>query len=369
MRPRKARVGEVVGNLSGFPLFSQKPKANIIAADPWAFLGDVVFQRLDKMTAPRANAFIDQAYDFYQAAQNTQQIGSKPLLYYYSFLNLAKMALLASGVVLPNSPVHGVKEAPGNSRDRSRFEGHRLSLERPSPRNLLPQFAHLFGSPGAMSTGKTKKTIRVIDVLGQVPSVHRTFAQVREKNEVLLPLKEIQAVRDNGGIWARFVIEKKHWDPGREPKAAVNRIRFSSLFSRKQRDNPADDDIWFESDVIARAGRQTPTMVNELANKLWRPNAGGLPLTVILTERGYRYYLLNVPAPSYWHPLVASLAVMFYLGSITRYRPYAFDSALKGDHSWVVWEYLATAAPQFLYVLASQIAQTEVVRPYADIRT
>jgi hypothetical protein len=365
-----ARAGEVVGNLSGFPLFTAKPKPNIIAADPWAFLEHFVFDRLDKRKASRASAFIDQAFDFYQAAQNPM-IASKPLLYYYSFLNLAKMALLTAGVELPASPVHGVREPGANSRDRSRFEGHKLQLDTPSPRNILPEFAQLFGSSGAVTAGK-KKSVRVIDVLGQVPSVHRTFAQVRQAEEILLPLKSIQAVRDGGSIWARVVVEKKHWDHGRKPRAAVGRVRFRSLFTRKQRVSSTassyDDDVWFETEPVEMSGRRTSTVVNELADKMWRRTFGGLPLSVILTERGYRYYLSNIAAPSYWHPLAATLAVMFYLGSITRYRPYAFDSALEGGYSWVVWEFVATAAPQFIYVLASHIAQTEVVRPYADVR-
>ena len=257
---------------------------------------------------------------------------------------------------------------PANSRERSRFEGHRLLLERPSPRNVLPEFARLFGSPGGMSQGANKKRVRVIDVLGQVPGVHRTFAQVRKTNEILLPIKEIQAIRDDGGIRARFVFDRKHWDPSREPRAAVNRVRFRTLFDRRRSEVSGDKEVWYESDLVDRLGRQTPTVVDELANKFWRPNMGGLPISVLLTERGYRYYLANVPAPSYWHPLVANLAVMFYLSSITRYRPYAFDSALEGGYSWVVWDFVTTAAPQFLYVLASHVAQTEAVRPYADIR-
>lgn len=241
----------MVSSLPGFPLFSRRPGPNIIAADPWAFLEHFVFDRFEKRLASRANAFIGQAYEFYQAAQNPH-IGSKPLLYYYSFLNLAKMALVTSGLVLPESPIHGVKEVPANSRERSRFEGHRLLLERPSSRNVLPAFARLFCSPGGMSQGAKKKRVRVIDVLSQVPGVHRTFAQVRKTNEILLPIKEIQAIRDGGGVRARFVFDRKHWDPGREPKAAVNRVRFRTLFDRRRSEVSGDKEVWYESDLVDR---------------------------------------------------------------------------------------------------------------------
>jgi hypothetical protein len=38
--------------------------------------------------------------------------------------------------------------------------------------------------------------------------VHRTFAQVRDVDEILLPIKSIEAVRDDGRIWGRVAVEK-----------------------------------------------------------------------------------------------------------------------------------------------------------------
>ena len=65
--------------------------------------------------------------------------------------------------------------------------------------------------------------------------------------------------------------------------------------------------------------------------------------------------------------MAAIHAAMFYLGSVTRYKPEDFDKILSGGYSWIVEEFIATAPVQFLYILASQLAETVVVRPYAAI--
>ena len=66
-------------------------------------------------------------------------------------------------------------------------------------------------------------------------------------------------------------------------------------------------------------------------------------------------------------PLAAVYAALFYLGSITRYKPDVFDKIIAGGYSWVVGELLATQPLQFLYHLASELAGVDVVLPYASV--
>ncbi len=54
---------------------------------------------------------------------------------------------------------------------------------------------------------------------------------------------------------------------------------------------------------------------------------------------------------------------MFYLGSITRYKPYDFDKIITQRYSWLIGEFLSTQPMQFLYALASHLDGVEVVRP------
>jgi hypothetical protein len=334
-----------------------------MGSETWEFLIDLASDSLDKKLAGRASSFIVQAFDFFQAAQNPQ-IGSKPLLYYYSFLNLAKTALLVSGVALPERVRHGIREDTKNSRDRSRFEGHKLIIDRAKPTHseIFAEFARLFGL-----NLTSNKSIRVIDALSQVPSVHRTFARIRKQPEILLPIKDLNVYSDGTELWTRLVVEARHAKSKDNIVEGLKRIPFRRWFSRVESGN--DKEVWYDSINVQRSGRWFKTASAELHKTIW-PSAGSarIPFSAILTPDGYRYYIWNEGPSKYLHPLVATFAVMFYLGSITRYRPYAFDSALEGGSAWVVWEFMATGAAQFLYTLASHLAETEVVRPYADIR-
>jgi hypothetical protein len=54
---------------------------------------------------------------------------------------------------------------------------------------------------------------------------------------------------------------------------------------------------------------------------------------------------------------------MFYLGSVTRYRPQQFDTLVEGRFGGPVQEVLASQPGQFLYLIASEFAQREVTHP------
>jgi hypothetical protein len=101
------------------------------------------------------------------------------------------------------------------------------------------------------------------------------------------------------------------------------------------------------------------TAILNIANKFKK-----IGIFAILTHGGYKFYLptfkvINIPQ------VAIAYAFIFYLGSITRYKPDVFDKILSGSYSWLVAEYLATQPMQFLYMLASHLAGVDVVRPHA----
>src|SRR5688572_28738022 len=114
-RPRQARKGtEVKNHPEGFPLFFDRRKQRIVTADPWAFLTQLAVTKLKKNEEDIALAYIQQGHEFYDAAQNPR-LNSIPLLYYYSFLNVLKAALLIRGVSLPAAARHGISDPRRNS--------------------------------------------------------------------------------------------------------------------------------------------------------------------------------------------------------------------------------------------------------------
>jgi hypothetical protein len=90
-----------------------------------------------------------------------------------------------------------------------------------------------------------------------------------------------------------------------------------------------------------------------------------LQLGHILTATGYRLYLADFAAGQRIPQLCAAYAVMFYLGSVTRYKPYDYERIVTGGYSWIVSEFFATQPLQVLYNFASDVAGCAVTRPYA----
>ena len=140
-----------------------------------------VGRQLPAAREPVALAYIAQARDFYEAAQNPR-LGSKPLLYYYAFLNLAKAALVTRGVNLPAAAMHGIGDPRANVRTRLRLEGQRVTVVACAANHsqIFPEFVRLVGGDGAL-----QRSFRVVDLLGQVPVIHRTFTQVTESSPTL----------------------------------------------------------------------------------------------------------------------------------------------------------------------------------------
>src|SRR5258706_7753518 len=104
---RKARVGTPVPSSWGFSVFFEtKGRRRILAADVWSCLEHTIRERLGRYQSDRAGAHLWQGHEFYQAAQNPR-FDSRPLLYYYAFVNVVKAFLIARGANVPPRAFHG----------------------------------------------------------------------------------------------------------------------------------------------------------------------------------------------------------------------------------------------------------------------
>ena len=121
-------------------------------------------------------------------------------------------------------------------------------------------------------------------------------------------------------------------------------------------------EVLFETKSEVGRKRGVDRAINRLATSLREVGVWS-----ILTPGGYRFYFCTLERRRVLPPLAAVYAAMFYLGSITRYKPYDFDRILRGGYSWVVEELITTMPHQFLYLLASELAGVDVVRPYASV--
>ena len=342
---------------TGVPLFFGTRTPRVVTANPWAFFLHES-RVLDRVEQRKVNAFVGQARDFFLAAENPRT-GSKPLLYYYCFMNLAKAALVLWGQALPPKVSHGIQDPKANIKDRLHVKGQKIQFTG-SSRNkdtIWPEFWKCLGGAG------DHRAVKFVDVLRQVPSVHRTFTKATSTATSLLPVKSIYALNGGGEVWLRLVFERHD----RDVDLVLPRLRKRESFCQflHQVGPPKDasnggEYFWFESKPIAGTRRGIDTALRALSNEAFQ-----IPSSAILTGSGYRTYFVDVNDDDWLHPVAAIYAAMFYLGSVVRYKPDVFEKLLEGVFSWVVEEFIASAPTQFIYLLASAVAGHEVVKSQA----
>ena len=219
---------------SGFSAYFSRRQPRIVTADVWEFLFHTIEESLDGARRREADAYVAQAFDFFETAVASRVTGAKPLLYYYSFLNLAKAALVLRGLRLPVPVVHGIKESRRNiQRRRLRFEGQFIRMDAVAPNNsrIFPEFVRLFG--GAVSS---PREYNVRDLLGQIPSIHRTFTRVTGHRAAFVPIKRTRVLHDGNYVWVRFLVDSLDKDV-RETLPLVRRRR---AFRRRSSGRPPD---------------------------------------------------------------------------------------------------------------------------------
>jgi hypothetical protein len=105
----------------------------------------------------------------------------------------------------------------------------------------------------------------------------------------------------------------------------------------------------------ARAADKVMEVIARTRSHLWQ--------TVTSAPPYRRYYLyLSQPTESRLPQIVSAYMLLFWLGSLTRYRPVELLAALNGPLGGYFREFLATQPQQLLYMLASEFRQQEVSR-------
>ena len=343
--------------MSGFPMFFLEKKARIITSDPFALMEHLASTTLAGQKRSEVLAYIEQASDFYEAA-SAPRLGSKPLLYYYSFLNLEKVLLLLRGVEIASAAKHGISDPRANYRERFRLDGQIVSIVGKSKNKseLFPELIHTLGGDA-----KGPRKLGFLCLVSQIPAVHRTYTQITNSKNQFLPVAKIELLTKDSTAWARVTVRIKN-SRDRELLRELKALsEFSSVLSQVASANAGE--VWLETDSMACRGRGATPAFAKLGKKL-----RSAQLSSILTSEGYRYYFAATPEAEFLPPLAAATASIFYLGSITRYKPADFDKIRIGKFGWLCEEILATLPLQILYTFASEMAGVDVVKPMALVR-
>lgn len=346
--------------IHGFPFFYRSEKKSlVITADIWSFLNHSIKEsKVSVVQKAHCYAFISQAHDFFKAA-NTSAPSSQALLYYYAFMNLGKVMAAFDGTVLPN-PIphklfHGISD-PKVSNVIRRPSSQEITLDNQSAKRdlLFPALIEMYRTPSTTTAGKVK----VVDLLSEVPAIHRTFGTVfKTRNTMFCPVDRIELLTDGSYCWCVIYLIKSDQDVKKTFRRTVSKHSFKSFFRRVKTGDADMDQKYYVFESTLASATTIEQSISELASAF--RNIG---IWCIATSKGYRPYL---SAHITWLPqFCSSYAVMFYWGSITRYVPFVHDQ-WEATYYWILSEFLATQPSQMLYYLASWLAETEVVVPYA----
>lgn len=332
----------------------------LYSADPWAAIAAAARDRVDAQDIESAESFVRQAEEYFRAAEAARSIETKPVLYYYSFLNLAKTLGLATNQPGLVGPVHH-----GISSDNLAPQHASLDVF-PSTQNKTNLYDTFHRSLFGVAVGNQKLTYTVAELMPQSVVGHRLWCEsfAQERRERFISPARISLLEDGAAKIVWSVVEFAHDDLKRLDRS-LQSIKLESGLS---------PDWDFVADGVLPDGRRSRRMQQVIPTAYTDRSADEIPNVVallrprvhrtILTARPYRrYYVYLAPANSpRVPPLLVTYALMYYLGSLTRYQPRTLLDSLNGDFGGFLREFLATQPAQFVYEFASVIREREVSR-------
>ena len=345
----------------------------IFATDPWTVIRRSAERRCLAVTRDSAFALLEQAEDFYHAAESGVK-AAKPLLLYYCFMNLAKAFILtARRREDVNNAMHGLAErldpSPNNHELINAFlQAHPTCAAGPvAPAGqTINNFDELLLA--ITGTGVVVNRYDLVRLMPQVVPGHRLWVESTRGNEDerFVSIYEIECCSDRNlkTIWLRlylFADDLKRMNLGHQ--LLLDRARLTHLFTEVacNRSVGGRKLICFEQSNTTgynhRPSDEIPVLVQTVRHFLWR--------TVLNAPPYRKYYLYAAPLAEHQQVLPQILSIYgitFYLGSIVRYRPHHFDRILKSEFGPYIEAFLNDQPTQFIYLIASEFAEKEVTK-------
>ncbi len=327
-------------------------------------MASAVDTRCKAALKPAAKAFLQQAQEFYLATQ-ANVVASKPLLLYYAFLNLAKTFILTMGVVeeLSNAR-HGLHAStpatptPGRAfRDAS----VRAFPADDAHCNLFDLFSRALGTPKLAEITEYRLTA----LLPQIVLGHRAWLMAAGGQERFIPLHELRfySKPNQRRVWLTIVMMEEDLKRfGISHNAVLTRSGLSRNFREVGwQEEVNGKQLWAAEQLkpvsyTSRPSDVLPQVISACRTFLW---------PIVRTVPPYRrYYVYLVPpGEPRLHPLCSVYLLMFYLGSVARYRPQDLSIIQKSKFHAQIENFLDTYPQQFFYLLASEFAERDVCWP------
>jgi hypothetical protein len=356
---------------SFFPVGKGKRRYEIFdiefASNPWAVMRRAASVSLTEVSLDEALAYLDQGEAFYETARG--RTAAHPLLHYYAMLNVGKAVLLIRGFPGPLERAHhGLADT---SAGAALPELVTLKVKGPSassPR-VFRELLDILGYPPPVGG----KTYNAAALMAQVVIGHRLWREATHDQERFLVIESIQFMHQPATkqIWLRLRVDwptmQRH---GMRQKELLPQSGLDEYFELVQDSDPKTHArlLWLEQvkpvTYTHRATENVLELVNLVRPLLWR-------IVSAVPGSSYRRYYVYLDPSDAEEPhatvrvsqIEATWALMFYLGSVVRYRPHRFHEIANGAYGPFVDEFISVQAEQLLYLLASEACRREIARP------
>lgn len=328
----------------GFPLFTRNANnvylgnsKKLIISDIWSFWDYII--KKNNYEKPFMNSLLEQAKYFYFAAESSP-IRSKPLLYYYSFLNLSKVIVNIEKKYGITTYLHGLGETHNHRFIHSTIKVAEIKT---GVKNVSAELLRVLDNTSLTAS----QTINVRDLMMHCVGVHRAYSEIYNVPEVFFRLDEMQLFKDRKDVIAKFKVQCSNSDIASLQATGYNLIE--------------DDGVHYWEERITQAGYSiTRNSYYQLSQRL-----RSLGMWYFIGDNGYTTYISNHLNNRY-SPEFIIYNTMFFLGSITRYHPYMFDKIFSDKEQWLMSEFLTTQPKQFLYLATAKILGQSVNKAYSS---
>lgn len=329
----------------GFPLFvPSKSRAYLVkheknrVSDIWGFWDYLVKTHAHKKN-PRHEQFLqtllEQAKYFFEAAE-VAPLHSQPLLYYYSFLNVAKIFInIYHNLGNTVEYYHGIETKVDSTTNLSNAE---VSFKQyggiGSTRiSVAKEFLNLLGDNIIIPQPTSIKKL-----LASCVGVHRTYSETFNEKETFYRLLDTCEIERDG---QKIIFNSR-----------IKNVDANSVVSLAGRGyniiHNADGSFELRVEYII------PNY--NIGFQSWKNLADALMRNGIWSYTdGNEYKLYISDAAERFSPASIIYCIMFFLGSITRYHPYFFDNLLSAKEQWLIDEFLHTQPLQFMYMITSKV--------------
>ena len=325
----------------------------VLCANPWPFI--IAWLRQNSPKKAPAKQFFDRAIyyaqlasDFYATA-NISKYPIKGTLAYYGMLNLVKCYLSVSKVELEKEWEHHGLSLPLGRKYEIQV------LKRDGGVSIFAEFCKLLGT-----SVRCSQIIQLKEILSHIPELHEmafSLGVLPWSRRKFLPVAidfTVNETKDK--LFTRIRYQKKN-------ETRVDTSRFYKN-SRKDYFNCAE----VEGEWVVHRSKKRKNVTDENFPAIYKNiqrEYKEFELASLLTRDGYKYYCDL--RPSDFHHLCESLMLMFYLGSIARYRPTEVEALEASKYSPLTNEALSIIPKQFLYQLTSMITNSVCVVPQIKI--